>query len=104
MHSVTVNDYMPNGPLLLVCTHLFLDGLPQPTYRSLLKTIPGSKGTSTTGAAGDPFPLQGNTFTLQPALEQRALLPGQKGMGKGRKKEEGWTTHGWEPWQGERSP
>lgn len=98
MHSAMANDYVPNGPLLLVCTHLLLDALPQPAYWGLLETIPACKGTSKTGAAGDPSPPQGDAFTPQPVLEQRAVLPGQKGMGKGR--ERAWTTHGWEPWQG----
>lgn len=96
MHSATANDYMPNGPLLLVCTLLLLDALPRLVYQSLLKIIP-----SKTGTAGDLSLPQGDAFALQPALEQRALLPGRKDMGEGRERERGWTTHGWEAWWGD---
>lgn len=51
MHSSTANDYIPNGPLLLVYTHLLRNALPWPTYCSLLKTSPAGKATSKIGAA-----------------------------------------------------
>lgn len=75
MHSATANDYMPNGPLLLVRTHLHLHALPQPECPSVLRNGPAGQEVPLQWGCGGKGPL---CREMPPPQSTRALLWGRK--------------------------